>query len=59
MHTIQLSNQLHNVVKMLKNSNEVDLNSTAVSKVEFQAIKKVFLHSVKKETKNEPMFAWD
>jgi hypothetical protein len=59
MHTIQLSNQLHNVVKMLKISNETEFKSTAVSKVEFQAIKQVFVHSTKKESKNEPLFAWD
>jgi hypothetical protein len=48
MHTIQLSNQLHNIVSMLKNSNEVEVNAAAVSKVEFQAIKKIFLQANKK-----------
>jgi hypothetical protein len=48
MHTIQLSNQLHNIVSMLKNSNEAEFNSTSVSKVEFQAIKKIFLQAEKK-----------
>jgi hypothetical protein len=48
MHTIQLSNQLHNIVSILKNSNEVELNATSVSKVEFQAIKKIFLQAEKK-----------
>jgi hypothetical protein len=48
IHTIQLSNQLHNIVASLKSSNEFDLNSTSVSKIEFQAIKKIFLQTEKK-----------
>jgi hypothetical protein len=54
MHTIQLSSQLPNVVNRLKNSSV--FNSSALSKVELEAVTKVFLR--KDTSKNEPMLLW-
>jgi hypothetical protein len=59
VNTIQLSPNLHSVVTMFKNSNGNVFKMTSLSKVEKDAVDKIFLSHGKKSPKDEVMQLWN